>query len=119
MAYITSYPQAAALDALTQLLQTLVLSLVSSSRTRLSTDAVVHFMLSLLAALPSSSAQDPRNTLNAILIDVIWAVDVGLDDSLPSASSRAELPAGVKATYDSDRKILASFVKALVVRISY
>lgn len=76
-------------------------------------------MVSLLAALPSSSAQDPRTTLNAILIDVIWTVDVGLDDSLPSVSSKTELPADVKATYDNDRRLLASLVKALVVRQTY
>jgi hypothetical protein len=89
---------------------------MSSSKTCLTVDAVVQFLVSLLAALPSSSVQDPRNTLNAILIDVVWAVDVGLEDSLPSVSGKAELPPVVKAAYDNDRQMLASFANALVVR---
>lgn len=118
-AHITSCPQAAALEALTHSFQALVLSLVSCSKIRLSVDAVAQFMVSLLASLPSSSAQDPRHTLNAILIDVIWTVDVGLEDSLPSTPSKAELAPEAKAAYDDDKRILASFVKALVVRESF
>ena len=114
---IIDYPQPVALDALTQSLQALVLSLTSSSKTRLTVDTVMQFLVSLLAALPSSSDQDPHNTLNAILIDVIWAVDVGLEDSLPSVANKAELPPEVKAAYDNDRQTLATFVNALVVRL--
>lgn len=77
----------------------------------------MQFLVSLLAALPSSSVQDPRNTLNAILIDVIWAIDVGLEDSLPSVSGKADLPPEVKTAYDNDRQMLASFVNTLVVRL--
>jgi len=115
--HINDHPQPAALDALTQSLQALVLSLTSSSKTRLTVDAVMRFLASLLATLPSSSDQDPHNTLNAILIDVIWAVDVGLEDSLPSVANKAELSPEVKTAYDNDRQTLATFVNALVVRL--
>ena len=114
--YIASYPQAGALDALTATFQSLVLSIASASSARLSVETLVEFVISLLAASPSSSAQDPRTTVNAILIDVVWTTDTGLDDSLPSAVPKASLPPEVKARYDADKKALASLVNSLVVR---
>ncbi|KAF8312836.1 hypothetical protein DL93DRAFT_2098082 [Clavulina sp. PMI_390] len=116
VAHLSAYPEPAALDALTELLQSIVLSLISSTSPTLTIDAVVKFFVSLLSALPSSSAQDPRNTLNGILVDVIWILDVGLDDSLPPTGSGADISVEVRARVDANRRVLASLVRELVAQ---
>jgi hypothetical protein len=119
VAHITNYSQPTAINALTQQLQALVLALVSSSKTRLSVDQVVSFVLELLNALPSSSAPESqgdsqaRTELCSVLLDTIWTVDVALDDSLPVKS---ELPSHVRSAYEQDKSQLAQLVKTLVVR---
>lgn len=117
-AHLSSYPQVDAVDAVTQTLQTLVLSLVSSAKVHLTPAALARFVVSLSASLPSSSAQDPRPTFNAILLDVIWTVDVGLEDALPSHEKKIDLPVDVRETFDADKQTLAAFVKELVVSTS-
>lgn len=111
---------------ITQTLTTLSQYLLATlSHNVISVGSLVEFIQSLLQAAPSSSAQDPRVVLADILVDIVWLLDVNLEDAISDVvkALKAENPIGVasltlqKATLESDKKILGDFVKTLVVRI--
>ena len=122
VAHITNYSEPSARDALGVQIQCLILSLLSTSKSQLSTEDVVEFVVSILDGLPSSSSNptsthtsQTRAAFDTSLIDMIWTVDSGLEDGLPSGGYKFETSAPLKEAYERDRRKLGAFVHLLVV----
>ena len=101
---------------------------------RLSVDAVVGFVQSVLDHLPSSSAPSEKSpnvvAFGEILVDVIWTIDSELEEIVgdaKNAGSAAEegtmSPTTVdqvvkaKANAESDKSTIETVVKRLLVRL--
>lgn len=125
MAHITNYSEPMAQDALAVLIQSLILACLSTSGSRLVVQDVVDFVVSMLGALPSSSVNPAssqssqiKEVFEASLIDMIWTIDAGLEDALPSGAFKGESSTTLKESYERDRRLLGEFTRNLTVGIS-
>jgi THO complex subunit 2 len=122
---------AARIEDITSIYQTLLNSTLStwSPSVELNSDTFVSFVQTVLSTLPSSSSSSGKpadiSLLGDVLVDMVWSVDIELDEIIAEAkaaeSKDAEInvdatqPPLSKKNAEADKDSLADVVKRLLV----